>query len=129
MKRILNKRMLIIIGVGIFCVGLLGIWIAYFSEVSKQEDLSEKLSVVEEQTANISIGDIMSKQEAEKERIADLEEQIADTQQLVSLPLVTSSIFHDILTTANNTDVGISRISSRFCLTVSFLNTESSWGK
>ena len=112
MKRILNKRMLIILGVGIFCVGLIGIWIAYFSEIRKQDDLSEQLSVVEEKTANISIEDILNKQQAEEERIADLEEQIADAQQIISLPLVTSSVFHDILTTANSTDINITNINS-----------------
>lgn len=112
MKKILNKRMLIILGIGIFCVGLIGIWVAYFSEVRKQDELSEKLSTVEEQTANISIEDILSRQEVEEERITDLKEQIADTQKLVSIPLVTSSIFQDILTTANNTDIDISKINS-----------------
>jgi hypothetical protein len=68
--------------------------------------------VVEERTADISIEDILEKQEVEEERIADLEEQIADTQQLISFPLVTSSIFHDILTTANSTDIDITAINS-----------------
>ncbi len=112
MIKILNKRMLIIIGIGLFSVGLIGIWVAYFSEVRKQDTLSEKLSLVEEQTANISIEDILSKQQVEEERIADLEEQIADVQMLISIPLVTSGVFHDILTTANNTDVDITNINS-----------------
>src|SRR4030042_3491841 len=112
MKKILNNRMLIIIGVGLFCVGLISIWVAYFSEVKKQEALAEKLSMAEEQTANISIEDILSKQQVEEERIADLEEQIAGTQTLISVPLVTSSIFQDILTTANNTDVDVTNINS-----------------
>ena len=54
----------------------------------------------------------MSKQQVEEERIADLEEQIADTQQVISLPLVTSSVVHDILTTANSTDIDITNINS-----------------
>ena len=112
MIRILSKSLLIIIGVGFFCVGLIGIGIEYFSEIRKEDDLSEQLTVVEEKTAAISIEDILSKQQVEEERIADLEEQIAETKQTITNPLVTSSIFLDILTTANNTDIGITNINS-----------------
>lgn len=112
MRNILNKRLLIIVGAGLFCVGLISIWIAYLSEVREQEAISDKLSLVEEQTEGISIDDILDKQEVEKERIADFEEQIADTQMQISIPLITSNIFHDILTTANNTDVHITSINS-----------------
>ena len=112
MKNRLNKRLLVIIGVGLFLVGLISIWVAYFSEVRKQETLSEQLATVEQQTAEISIEDIVSQQQIEEDRIADLEDQIAVTQTLSSVPLVTSSLFQDILTTANNTDINISNINS-----------------
>ena len=112
MKKILNKRLLIIIGAGLFCVGLIGIWTAYLSEVREQKALSEKLSLVEEQTADISIEDILDKQLVEKDRIANFEEQIAATQTRISIPLITSDIFQDILITANNTDVHITSINS-----------------
>ena len=41
MKNLLGKRLIIIIGAGLFCVGLISIWVAYLSEVSEQKDLSE----------------------------------------------------------------------------------------
>jgi hypothetical protein len=112
MKKLLNKRLLIIIGAGLFCVGLISIWVSYLSEVKEQKALSEKLSLVEEQTADISIEDIIDKQQVEKDRIADFEEQIATTQSRISIPLITSDIFQDILITANNTDVHITSINS-----------------
>lgn len=112
MKKILNKRLLIIIGAGLFCVGLIGIWVSYLSEVREQKALSEKLSLVEEQTEDISIEDIIDKQLVEKDRIADFEDQIAVTQEQISIPLITSEIFQDILITANNTDVHIASINS-----------------
>ena len=112
MKRNLNKRLLVIIGVGLFFIGLIAIWVAYFSEVREQEALSEDLSSVEARTAEISIEDIVSQQQIEEERITDLEDQIAAIQTLSSVPLVTSSLFQDILTTANDTDVNISNINS-----------------
>ncbi|HEY96342.1 MAG TPA: hypothetical protein G4O15_15565 [Dehalococcoidia bacterium] len=112
MKRILNKRLLIIIGAGLFCVGLISIWVAYLSEVREQKALSEKLLLVEEQTADISIEETVNKQLVEKDRIADFEAQIAATQTRISIPLITSDLFKDILTTANNTDVHITSINS-----------------
>ncbi|MBN2076206.1 MAG: hypothetical protein JW762_11710 [Dehalococcoidales bacterium] len=112
MKHILNKRLLIIIGAGLFCVGLISIWVAYLSEVKEQKAISDQLSLVEEQTEDISIEDILDKQQVEKERIADFEGQIAATQMQISMPLITSDIFQDILTTANSTDVHITSINS-----------------
>ena len=112
MKHILNKRLLIIIGAGLFCVGLISIWVAYLSEVKEQNVISDQLSNVELQTEDISIEDIIEKQQVEKGRIADFERQIAATQTQITLPLVTSDIFQDILTTANSTDVHINSISS-----------------
>ena len=112
MKKILNNRLLIIIGAGLFCVGLVLIWVSYLSEVREQKALSEKLSLVEEQTADISIEDILDKQLVEKDRIANFEEQIAATQTRISIPLITSDLFQDILITANNTDVHITSINS-----------------
>ena len=112
MKHILNKRLLIIISAGLFCVGLISIWVAYLSEVKEQKAISDQLSLVEEQTEDISIEDILDKQQVEKERIADFEGQIAATQMRISVPLITSDIFQDILTTANSTDVHITSINS-----------------
>ncbi len=112
MKNILSKRLLVIIGAGLFCVGLISIWVAYLSEVNEQKALSEKLSLVEEQTEGISIEDILDKQQVEKDRIANYEEQIAATQTRISIPLITSGIFQDILTTANDKDIHITSISS-----------------
>jgi|GEM_PF-6992075 len=112
MKNILSKRLLVIIGAGLFCVGLISIWAAYLSEVKEQKALSEKLSLVEEQTEGIFIEDILDNQQVEKDRIANFEEQIAATQTRISIPLITSGIFQDILTIANDTDVHIASISS-----------------
>jgi hypothetical protein len=112
MKNLLGKRLLIIIGAGLFCVGLISIWAAYLSEVNEQKDLSEKLSLVEQQTAVVSIEDILDKQQFEKVRIANLKAQIDATQVRISIPLITSGIFQDILTTANKTGVHISTIHS-----------------
>ncbi|UCC16154.1 MAG: hypothetical protein JSU58_07190 [Dehalococcoidales bacterium] len=112
MKRILNNRLLIIIGAGLFCIGMISIWVSYLSEVREQKALSEKLSLVEEQTAVISIEEILDKQEVEKDRIANFEEQIAAAQTRIFIPLITSDIFQDILVTANNTDVHITSINS-----------------
>ena len=112
MKNLLGKRLIIIIGAGLFCVGLISIWVAYLSEVSEQKDLSEKLSMVEQQTAVVSIEDIVDKQQLEKNRIANLEAQINATQIRISTPLITSEIFQDILTTANKTGVHIKSINS-----------------
>jgi hypothetical protein len=112
MKNLLGKRLVIIIGAGLFCVGLISIWVAYLSEVNEQKDLSEKLSLVEEQTTGISIEDIVDMQQVEKDRIANLEAQIDATQIRISIPLITSDLFQDILATANKTGVHITSINS-----------------
>ena len=112
MKNILNKRLLIIIGAGLFCIGMISIWVSYLSEVREQKALSEKLSLVEEQTADIDIEEILDKQLVEKDRIANFEKQIAASQTRISIPLIVSEIFNDIMTTANNTDVHITSINS-----------------
>lgn len=112
MKNLLSKRLMIIISAGLFCVGLISIWVAYLSEVNEQKDLSEKLSLVEQQTAVVSIEDILDKQQLEKVRIANLKAQIDATQVRISVPLITSDIFQDILITADNTGVHIKSINS-----------------
>ena len=112
MKMIISKSLLLILGAGVFFVGLIGLGVAYLGQVQEQKQLSEQLASVEKQTAGISTENILYQQSADRDRIAQFENQVTAAQAQLTVPLVVSDILQELLAVAANTGVGITDIGS-----------------
>jgi len=112
MKKALNKRLVMILCAGVFFIALIGLGVAYLAEMQEQKQLSEKLASLEKQTAGIHTEAILYQQLVEKDKIAKFEKQVTAAQAQLTVPLVVSDIFQELLAVAAKTGVGIRDINS-----------------
>ena len=109
----ISRRLLIILGVGIFAIALSGLGYLYLGEMQEKKDLEAELRSVKNQIAIIVLDNTASQQEydALEAEITQTGAQIAVIQTQISASLLTSEIFDNMLTVASDTDVGIAIIS------------------
>ena len=112
MKLGMSKRLLVILSVGIFFTGVAGFGAAYLNQVQEQKQLTGELTLARSQIAGISPEKILTQQSANRDQLTQYETKISDAKAQLTVPLVVTDIFQQLLATANSTRVGMTTIGS-----------------
>ncbi|OGO01050.1 MAG: hypothetical protein A2Y59_04720 [Chloroflexi bacterium RBG_13_52_14] len=109
----IGKRLLFILGAGVFVIALAGLCYLLINEVQEKEDLETELKSVQNQISVIALQNTASQNEydALEAEIPQTEAQIAVIKTQLSTSLLTSEIFQNMLTVASATNVDIIIIS------------------
>ena len=105
----LSKNALLLLGAGIFAICLTLLASSYLTQVDEHNELSDELATVEGQTAAIATQEALLQQSITEAdgQIAQLNSQIIAAQAQLTMPLLVSGVFEELLAVANDNGVVI----------------------
>ncbi|MDO8578681.1 MAG: GspMb/PilO family protein [Dehalococcoidales bacterium] len=112
MKAKINKRLWLMMATGVFLVALTALGAAYLGQIREQKRLAAEIADTKAQTRAISVTNIESQRSSVNVTLLKYSTDIQNTTAQLTVPLVATDIFHQLLTIADNVGVHVSVIGS-----------------